>query len=140
FSLGTGHRSLHAAGDTGLGANRDVRLHPALPERTLAPLVRRVAGAAHAVLVGPHVAVGHRDGVNVRVHECAVPGHRVGDAVDVVPPPGVEAYEVLAEGGADLHQLEARFDLLDQHVDLDGAVRQTQVLFEGRKDVVPEGG
>ena len=95
-------------------------------------------GAAHAVLVDPHVAVGHRDGVDVRVDERRVPGHRVGDAVDVVPAAGVEADEVLAERGADFHQLEARFDLLDEHVDLDRADRQAQVPFERREDVVPQ--
>src|SRR5207302_3726418 len=63
FPLGPGNRSLHAARDAGRGTDRDVRFHPTLPQRTLAQLIRRVAGAAHAVLVGPHVAVGHRDGV-----------------------------------------------------------------------------
>ena len=95
-------------------------------------------GAAHAVLVVPHVAVGHRDGVDVRVDELRVPGHRIGDAVDVIPAAGVEADEVRAEGGADLHQLEARFDLLDEHVHLDRADRKPKVLFERRKDVVPQ--
>ena len=95
-------------------------------------------GAAHAVFVVPHVAVGHRDGVDVRVDERSIPGHRVGDAVDVVPAAGVEADEVRAERRANLHQLEARLDLLDEHVDLDRADRQAQMLFERRQDVVPE--
>ena len=67
-----------------------------------------------------------------------IPGHRVGDAVDVVPAAGVEADEVLAERGADFHQLEARFDLLDEHVDLDGAVGKAEMLFERGQDVVPQ--
>ena len=46
---------------------------------------------------------------------------RVRDAVDVVPAAGVEADEVAAERGADLHQLEARLELLDEHVGLDRA-------------------
>src|SRR5262249_59290433 len=98
---------VHAAADGGLGADRDVGLHPTLPESILAELVRRVAGAAHAVLIGPHVAIGHRNGVDVRVHKFSIPGHRVGDTVDVIPATGVEADEALAKGGADLHQLEA---------------------------------
>ena len=36
LALGAGDRALHAAGDAGLGADRDVRLHAALPERELA--------------------------------------------------------------------------------------------------------
>ena len=52
-----------------------------------------------------------------------VPHHRVGDTVDVVPSPSVEADEVAAEGGADLHQLEGRLDLLDEDVGLDRAYR-----------------
>src|SRR5262249_30652913 len=138
FALGPGDRALHAAGDAGFGADRDVRLHAALPESILAQLVGRVASAAHAILVDPHVAIGHRNGVDVRVHEFALPGQRVGDAVDVIPTASVETYEVFAEGGADLHQLKARFDLFDEHVNLDGAVGKAQVLFERRKDVVPK--
>ncbi len=45
---------------------------------------------------------------------------------------------MLPERRADFHQLEARFELLDQHVDLDGAVSQPQVPLERREDVVPE--
>src|SRR5262249_9576334 len=52
---------------------------------------------------------------------------------------GVEADEVLVKGGADLHQLEACLDLFNKHVNLDGAVGKAYVLFEGRKDVVPQG-
>ncbi len=79
-----------------------------------------------------------RDGVDVRIDERRIPRHRVGDAVDVVPAPGVEADEVAAERGADLHQLEARLDLLDQDVDLDRADRQAEVLLERREHVVPQ--
>ncbi len=64
------------------------------------------------------------------IDELGIPGHRVGDAVDVIPTAGVEADEVLAERGADLHQLEAALELLDQHVDLDRAGREPQVCFE----------
>src|SRR5262249_52348522 len=103
FPLGPGNRALHAVGDAGLGADRDVGLHPTLPESTLTELLGRVAGAAHTVLIDPHVAIGHGDGVDVGVHEFPVPGHRVGDAVDVIPTAGVEADEVLAKGGTDLH-------------------------------------
>ena len=42
------------------------------------------------------------------------------------------------EGGADLHQLEARFDLFDEHVNLDGAALKAEVLFDRRKDVAPK--
>src|SRR5262249_15841121 len=101
--LGAGNRPPHAAGDAGLGADRDVGLHATLPEGTPAQPVGRVARAAHPFLVGPHVAVAHRHAVHVPVHELPLPGHRVGDAVDVIPAAGVEPYEVLAQGGADLH-------------------------------------
>ena len=67
-----------------------------------------------------------------------IPRHRVRDAVDVVPAAGVEADEVLAERGADLHQLKARLELLDQHVDLDGADGEAEVRFERGEDVVPQ--
>ena len=113
---------------------------PPCQSAQLAVPVGRVHRPAHAVLVVAHVAVGHGDGVDVGVDELRVPGHRVGDAVDVVPAPGVEADEVAAEGGADLHQLEARLDLLDQHVDLDRARRQAEVLLERGEEVVPERG
>ena len=56
------------------------------------------------------------------IDERRIPGHRVGHAVDVVPAAGVEADEARAERGADLHQLEAGLELLDQHVGLDRAV------------------
>src|SRR5205807_2036572 len=88
---------------------------------------------------GPHVAIGHRDGIDVRVHEIAVPGYRVGDTVDVVPAAGVEADEVLAESGTDLHQLKASLDLFHEHVNLDGTVGKAKVLFECRQDFAPEG-
>ena len=67
-----------------------------------------------------------------------IPGHRVRHAVDVVPAAGVEADEVRPERGADLHQLEAGFDLFDQHVDLDRAGRQAEVRLERREHVVPQ--
>ena len=63
----------------------------------------------------------------------AVPGQRVGHAVDVVPAAGVEADEVRAERGADLHQLEAGLELLDQHVDLDRADRQGRGAARARR-------
>ena len=63
---------------------------------------------------------------------------RVGHAVDVVPAAGVEADEARAERGADLHQLEHRLELLDEHVGLDRADRQAEMLLERGQDVVPE--
>src|SRR4029079_8361197 len=100
------------------------RLNAPLPQGTLAQLIGRVARTADTVLIGPHVAIGHRDGVDVRVHEALLPGHRVGDVVDVIPAARVEPDEVLAESGPNLHELEARFDLFDEHIDLDGAIGQ----------------
>ena len=94
LALGAGDGALHAVRDAGRRADRDVRLHAALPQREAAVGVRRVDRAPHAILVAAHVAVGHRDVVDVRVHERGIPGHRVGDAVDVVPAAGVEADEV----------------------------------------------
>ena len=74
------------------------------------------------------------------IDEGLVPRHRVGDAVDVVPPSGVEADEVAAERGADFHQLEAGLDLLDEHVDLDGAGGKAQMRLERGHHVIPERG
>ena len=44
----------------------------------------------------------------------------------------------VAERGADLHQLKAGLDLLDEHVDLDRPGREPEVPLERRKDVVPQ--
>ena len=66
------------------------------------------------------------------IDECRVPGHRVRHAVDVVPSAGIEADEVLAQRGANLHQLEAGFDLLNQDVNLDRAVRKTADVLRAR--------
>src|SRR4029079_649318 len=82
LALCASHRPLHPCGDTFGGSDRDIRLHPALPQRAAAVAIRRVDGAADAIFVGPHVAVGHRDRIDVRVDELAVPGHRVRHAVD----------------------------------------------------------
>ena len=138
LAFGAGHRPLHAARDAGFGSNRDVGLHSALPQRAPAKFVRRVDGAPDAILVDPHIAVGHRDRVDVGIDESLVPRHRVGDAVDVIPAPRVVADEVRAERGADLHQLETGFELLDEHVDLDCAGGKTQARFERGEDVVPK--
>ena len=42
--------------------------------------------------------------------------------------------------GANLHQLEARFDLLDEDVGLDRAAREAEVQLERRQDLVPQRG
>src|SRR5205823_5536903 len=65
LSFGAGHRTFHAARHAGFGANGDVRLHPALPEGASSLLVQRIDRSSDAVLVVPHIAVGHRDGVDV---------------------------------------------------------------------------
>ena len=95
-------------------------------------LSRRVHRAAHAILVVAHVAVGHGDRVDVRIDEAGIPGESVGDAVDVVPAPGVEADEVAAERGADLHQLKSRLELLDEDVGLERPLGKPEVLLERR--------
>ena len=69
-----------------------------------------------------------------------IPGHRVRHAVDVIPAAGIEPDEMLPERGADFHELETRFDLLDEHIALDAAIGQPQVLLERRKNVTPESG
>ena len=102
--------------------------------------IRRIAGAPHAVFVDPHIAVGHRDGVDVRIEEFFVPGHRIRDAVDVVPAAGIKAAEVFPQRGTHFHQLVASLDLLDEYINLDSAVGKSEVLFECRKDIVPERG
>src|SRR3954454_13290641 len=63
LALTTGHRTLHRRLDTLRGADRNIRLHSTLPQRVPAILVGGVHGAADAVLVVPHVAVGHGDRV-----------------------------------------------------------------------------
>ena len=73
------------------------------------------------------------------IDEILLPGHRIGDAVDVIPTAGIEPDKVLAERGADFHQLETRFDLFDEHVHLDRAAPESKVLFEADQDVVPQG-
>ena len=44
---------------------------------------------------------------------------------------------MLPEHRADFHQLKADLDLLHEHVDLDGADRQAEVLLERREQIVP---
>jgi hypothetical protein len=139
LALGSRDGALHSCRDAGRRPDGDVRLHAALPERRAALEIRRVHRPAHAVLVVPHVAVGHRDRIDVRIDEGGIPGEGVGDAVDVVPASGVEADEMAAEGGADLHQLEGRLELLDEDVDQDRADGQTEVLLERPQDPVPAG-
>ena len=58
--------------------------------------VGRVDGPPHAVLVGAHVGVRHRDRVDVRVGEARIAVEGVRHRVDVVPATGVEADEVAA--------------------------------------------
>ncbi len=100
----------------------------------------RVHGPPHAVLVIPHVAVGHRYRFNVGVDERLVPRHRVGNAVDVVPPACVESDEMPAERGAYLHKLERGFQLFDEHVHLYRSERDAQVVLQRRQELVPERG
>jgi hypothetical protein len=138
LAFATGYRPLHTRLNASRRSHRNVGFHPALPERVLAERIGCVDGTPDAVLVVPHVAVGHRDGVDVGVDEIRIPRHRVGDAVDVIPAPGVETDEVLAKRRADLHQLKARLELLDEHVHLDGTDGESQVRFERREDVIPE--
>ena len=98
-----GNRALHSIRDAFLGTHGNVRLHAAFPERNLPQPVGRTAGTPHAVFVDPHVAVRHRDRIDIRVQEVLVPGQGVRDAVDVIPAAGVESKKVLSKGGADLH-------------------------------------
>jgi hypothetical protein len=135
----SGDRALHPGRHPRGRAHRDVGLHAALPQGAATVLVGRVDGPTNAVLVGAHVGVGHGDCIDVGVDEFPVPRQRVRDAVDVVPPAGVEAYEVAAECGADLHQLEAGLELLHQDVGLDRAVLETELDLKRRQNVVPQG-
>ena len=45
-----------------------------------------------------------------------------------------------AQGGANLHELKARLDLLNQYVGLHGAGRQCEMVLEGGEDVAPQRG
>ena len=73
FALGAGNGAFHAVGHALLRADGNVRLHSALPQRKLTELVGRIAGPAHAVLVDAHVAIGHRDRIDIRIDECRYP-------------------------------------------------------------------
>ena len=123
-----------------VGAYGDVGLHAALPEGVVAVDARCVYGPPDTVLVITHVAVSHCYGFYVRVYERLVPRHRVGHAVYVIPPARVEADEMPSERGAYLHQLESRFVLLDEDIDLYGPYREAQVVLQRRKQLVPESG
>ena len=138
FALGAGHGPFHGALDAFGRANRDVWLHPSLPQRVPSARVRSVDRPSDAVLIVPHVSVGHRDGIDVRIDEARVPGHRIGHAVDVIPAPRVESDEVFAERRPNLHQLKHRLELFDQHVDLDLSDRNLQEAFERGDHLVPE--
>jgi hypothetical protein len=131
---------LHAACDAGGRADGNIRFHPTLPQGILPVPVWRVDRAPHTIFVGPHVAVGHRHGVDVRVNERFIPGQRVGHAVDVIPSTGVEPDKAWRERSPNLHQLKARLELLDEHVSLDRADRHIEVPFERGDDVMPQRG
>ena len=77
--------------------------------------------------------------IDVGVDELGVPGVGVGDRVDVVPAAGVEADEVASERGADLHQLKARLDLLDQHVTEDRSALEAEMVLERVEQEIPIG-
>jgi len=133
-----GHRTLHTGGDTVRRADRNVGLHAALPQRALAVRVGRVHRPPDPILVVPHVAVGHHDGVDVGIDKLWFPRHGIGHAVDIVPASRVVADEVPAERGADLHELKRSLQLLDKDIDLDRADRQGKVRLEGVEHVVPQ--
>src|SRR5690606_12762148 len=83
-------------------------------------------------------AISHCYRFDVGVNKRLIPRHRVGHAVDVIPPAGVEADEVPAESGAYFHELEGGLDLLDKDVDLYGAYLDAEMVFEGSEELVPE--
>ena len=138
FALSARCRFRHARRNAGLGPDRDVGFHAALPQRVLPLLVGSVGCPSHAVFVVAHVAVCHRHRIDIRMDEPGIPSHRVGDAVDVIPAARVEADEAKPQGCANLHQLKRSFNLLDQDVGLDGAVLQSQAGFDAGQDVVPQ--
>ncbi|EKD38174.1 MAG: hypothetical protein ACD_75C00839G0001, partial [uncultured bacterium] len=112
----------------------------ALPEGEIAMGIGGVDGTPHPILVVTHVAVGHGNRFDVRMDERGVPATGIGDTVDIVPAAGVETDEMSAESRPDLHQLEGCLKLFHQHVDLDGARPEVQVLLEGGQQPVPEAG
>src|SRR5262249_8992018 len=134
-----GKRLLHACGHSRTGSDRDVRLHPSLPQG-IAPLaVRRVHRPARAILVVAHVAISHDDGIDIGVNEFRIPAGRIGNAVDVVPPTGIETDKVRSQGRSNLHELETSFPLLDQHIGLDRPHRHAKVPLHGDEHIVPHG-
>jgi hypothetical protein len=74
----------------------------------------------------PRAASGTPPRADARRAPRSIPGERVRHRVDVVPTAGVKPDEVLAERSADLHQLEARVNLLHQHVPDDAAALEPE--------------
>ncbi len=130
LALSAGHGLAHRGGDAVLGSDRDLRFHAALPKSEPAIAIRRVHGPPDTVLVGAHVGIGHADRVDVGIGERRIPAARVGNAVDVVPAPGVEAHEVRAQRRPNLHQLERGLELLHQDVGLDRPGDQSEVRLQ----------
>src|SRR6266571_5969069 len=103
LAFGAGDGPFHSVADAGFRADWNVGLHSTLPQRVLAKTVWSIARAPHAIFVIPHVAVGHRDDIDIRIDELRIPGHRIGDAVDVIPASGVEADEMFSKSGSNFH-------------------------------------
>src|SRR5207247_6674850 len=132
LALAARDRPLHAVLDTGSGTDRDVRLHPSLPERTPAVQIARVHRPPHAVFVVAHISIRHRDGVDVRIEKARIPRHRIRDAVDVVPSTRIEPHEMRDEHGADLNDLITSPEPYAQDMNFDRSIRDTALLFKGR--------
>ena len=91
--------------------------------------VRRVHCSTNAVFVVAHVAIGHRDGIDIGINKLRLPRQRVGDAIDVIPRPVLYPTKCSREC-ADLHQLESRLDLLDEDIDFDRPAADAQMIFQ----------
>src|SRR5271170_2860684 len=128
----------HSRRNARLSAHRNIRLHPTLPQSKSPVPVRSIHRPPHAILIVAHVPVSHADRINIRIDEARIPSHRVRHAVDVIPPSRIEAHKVPPQRRTNLHQLKRRLNLFHKHVSLNRANRQSQMLLQSRKHIVPK--
>ncbi len=137
LALRSRHRFLQTRRYPLLGTHRDVRFHATLPQCKISIEVRRVDRPSHAIFIVAHVSVRHGDVFNVGIDKVLVPGHRIGNTVDIIPASGVESNKVLTKGGAYFHQLVGGLQLLDKYVHQYRPRWKGQVTFECFNEFVP---
>src|SRR4051794_32712773 len=80
----------------------------------------------------------HRHLIAVGKNQVGMLRELLDEGENVIPAPAVEAHDVLAQLVKYLVHLECREDRLDQHRDLDGAARQTQVVLRVPQHLGPQ--